>query len=122
MQLHEALEQIDGLLDHITALLAQNNPELSEQALTQLRDSMAAFAQLAKRFSPDAFTPDNVAHMQRISERLGMIRGHISKMSAITAQQLATLVPQQGSPHTYGGTSQPPGSTASVARLYHVSG
>lgn len=122
MQLHEVLTQLDGLLDQVSAIVAENNPETTEQALVQLRDSMAAFNDMARRYGPAAFTPANIAHMQRISGRLGMLRGHISRMGAITAQQLATLMPQQGSAHTYGTSSQPPGAAVSIARLYHVSG
>jgi len=122
MQLHEALVQIDGLLDLTAPLLTEGSPEAIEQAMQQLRDSMAAFVQLAQRFEASAFTPENVTHMQRISDRLGQIRAHIVKIGAINAQQLQTLMPQQGSNHTYGASKLPPGAAASVARLYHVSG
>ena len=124
MQLKQALLQIDGMLDLLPPLLTEGEPEATEQAMHQLRDSMAAFVQLAQQFDPSAFTPDNVLHMQRISERLTQIRGHITKMGAITQQQLQTLLPEQGGGnHTYGGgRAIPAGAAASVARLYHVSG
>lgn len=122
MQLHQALDHIDGLLDLIAPLLTEGHPEAIEQAMQQLRDSMGAFVQLAQRFEAQDFTPKNVAHMQRISERLGQIRAHIAKVGAINSQQLQALMPQQSSAHTYGASKLPPGAAASVARLYHVSG
>jgi hypothetical protein len=121
MQLSEALEQIDGMIDLVNALIVQNQPEQTEQAIRQLRDGMQAFAGLAQRFGAEQFTPANVQRMQVMSERLTQIRGHIAKMSAITAQQLAALMPEQSISHTYGGTKQP-GAAASVARMYHISG
>lgn len=122
MQLEQALGQIDGLLDLITPMLTEASPDAIAQAMAQLRDSMTAFVDLAQRFETSAFTPQAIAHMQRISERLAQIREHIVKIGAISSQQLQALVPQQGSTHTYGASKLPPGAAASVARLYHVSG
>lgn len=123
MQLSDALQQIDGMVDLVAALLVEGQPEAIEQGIRQLRDGMAAFSGLAQRFAPDAFTPENVAHMQRISERMTHMRGHLAKVAALTQQQLATLMPQStGGSHTYGSSSLPPGAAASVAKLYHISG
>lgn len=121
MQLSEALEQIDGMIDLVNALVLENQPESTEQAIRQLRDGMEAFAGLAQRFGQDQFTPENVQRMRTMSDRLTQMRGHIAKMSAITGQQLSSLIPEQSSSHTYGGSKQP-GSAASVARMYHISG
>lgn len=121
MQLSEALEQIDGMIDLVNALMRENQADSTEQAIRQLRDGMQAFAGLAQRFGADQFTPANVQRMQAMSQRLTQMRGHIAKMSAISAQQLAALMPEQSISHTYGGTSKP-GSAASVARMYHISG
>ena len=121
MQLSEALEQIDGMIDLVNALVLENQPESTEQAIRQLRDGMQAFAGLAQRFGADQFTPANVARMQAMSERLTQMRGHMAKVLAITSQQLATLIPEQAAQHTYGSSKQP-GSAASVARMYHISG
>lgn len=121
MQLSEALEQIDGMIDLVNALILENQPDSTEQAIRQLRDGMQAFAGLAQRFGADQFTPQNVQRMQAMSGRLMQLRGHIAKMSAIAAQQLATLMPDQAISHTYGGSKQP-GAAASVARMYHISG
>lgn len=122
MQLDQALAHIDGLLDLITPLLTDDSPDAITQAMEQLQSSMTAFVSLAQRFEASAFTPANIAHMQRISDRLAQIRGHIVKIGAITSQQLQALMPQQGDAHTYGVSKIPPGAAASVARLYHVSG
>lgn len=121
MQLSEALEQIDGMIDLVNALILENQPDSTEQAIRQLRDGMQAFAGLAQRFGADQFTPQNVQRMQAMSGRLTQLRGHIAKMSAIAAQQLSTLMPDQAISHTYGGSKQP-GAAASVARMYHISG
>lgn len=121
MQLSEALEQIDGMIDLVNALILENQPDSTEQAIRQLRDGMQAFAGLAQRFGADQFTPQNVQRMHAMSGRLTQLRGHIAKMSAIAAQQLATLMPDQAISHTYGGSKQP-GAAASVARMYHISG
>ena len=121
MQLSEALEQIEGMIDLVNALIVQNEPESTEQAIRQLRDGMQAFAGLAQRFGSDQFTEANVQRMRAMSDRLTQMRGHIAKVSAITAQQLAALMPEQALSHTYGGSKQP-GATASVARMYHISG
>ena len=121
MQLSEALEQIDGMIDLVQALLAENKPESTEQSIRQLRDGMQAFAGLAQRFGKDQFTPANIHRMQIMSDRLSQMRGFISKAAAMTAQQLATVMPEQANTHTYGG-SKLPGSAASVARMYHISG
>ncbi|MDO4591902.1 MAG: outer membrane protein assembly factor BamD [Comamonadaceae bacterium] len=121
MQLSEALEQIDGMIDLVNALMLQNQPDSTEQAIRQLRDGMEAFAGLAQRFDASQFTPDNTARMHTMSERLTQMRGHIAKLSAMTGQQLAALMPEQAVTHTYGGTKQP-GGAASVARMYHISG
>ena len=99
MQLSEALEQIDGMIDLVSALIVENQPESTEQAIRQLRDGMQAFAGLAQRFGAEQFTPENVQRMQAMFGRLTQMRGHISKVSAITGQQLASLIPEQ-SAHT----------------------
>lgn len=121
MQLREALEQIDGMIDLVNALVLENQPESTEHAIRQLRDGMQAFAGLAQRFGPEQFTPENIARMQAMSQRMTQMRGHIAKVSAIASQQLAALMPEQSISHTYGGSKQP-GNAASVARLYHISG
>lgn len=121
-ELGQALRQIDSLIDMLPPILAEASPENTEHAITQLRDTMAAFADLAQKFQPSAFTPANVTHMEHISERLTQIRGHITKLSAITQQQLQALIPQGGGAHTYGANKIPPGAAASVSRLYHISG
>lgn len=121
MQLSEALEQIDGMIDLVNALIVENQPDSTEQAIRQLRDGMQAFSGLAQRFGAEQFTPQNIQRMQAMSDRLTQMRGHIAKMSAITAQQLGMLIPEQSSTYTYGGNKQP-GTTASVARMYHISG
>ena len=113
MQLDQALAHIDGLLDLITPLLTEDSPEAIAQAMEQLQSSMTAFVQLAQRFEVSAFTPSAIAHMQRISDRLAQMRGHIVKIGAINQQQLQALMPQQGSAHTYGGSKLPPGAAAS---------
>lgn len=120
MQLSDALEQIDGLIDLVSALVAENQPEASETAMRQLRDGMQAFAGLAQRFGQDQFSPENLQRMRRMSDRLTQMRGHLAKVSAINAQQLATLIPNQATA-TY-GVGRQPGSAASVSRLYHISG
>lgn len=122
MELHEALEQIDVLMDMVTSLVAQGNPETTEQAMFQLREGVVAFNGLIRNFRPSSVTHENVLHMQRISDRLAQLREHIVKMGAITTQQLAALVPQQRSAHTYDGGKTQPGAAASVSRMYHVSG
>lgn len=121
MQLSEALEQLDGMIDLVNALMLENQPESTQQAIAQLRDGMQAFAGLAQRFDAAQFTPANIARMQAMSDRLMQMRGHIAKMTAITAQQLNAVLPEQSMSHTYGG-SKKPGAAASVARLYHISG
>ena len=122
MQLSEALEQIDGMIDLVQALIVENQPDSTEQAIRQLRDGMEAFAGLAQRFGKEQFTAENVQRMQVMSDRLSQMRGYISKAIAMTAQQLAAVMPEQVSTaHTY-GASKLPGGTASVARMYHISG
>ena len=121
MQLSEALDQIEGMIDLVNALIVQNQPESTEQAVRQLRDGMQAFVGLAQRFGADQFNDANVQRMRAMSERMTQMRGHIAKVSAMTSQQLAALIPEQAFGQTYGGSKQP-GSTASVARMYHISG
>ncbi|MGN1055784.1 MAG: hypothetical protein ACI4QS_03605 [Comamonas sp.] len=122
MQLSEALEQIDGMMELVSVLLLKQEPDALEQAISQLRDGMQAFAGLAQRYDAAQFTPDNVARMQAMSERLGQMRGHIMKLLSITGQQLSVLLPEQAAMGTYGASNKLPGSAASVARMYHVSG
>ena len=117
MQLDQALAHIDGLLDLITPLLTEDSPEAIAQAMEQLQSSMTAFVQLAQRFEVSAFTPSAIAHMQRISDRLAQMRGHIVKIGAINQQQLQALMPQQGSAHTYGGSVEALDSPLGGARL-----
>ena len=121
MQLSDALEQIDGMIDLVNALILENQPESTKQAISQLRDGMEAFAGLAQRFGAEQFTDSNVQRMRAMSDRLTRMRGHIAKASAMTAQQLSMLIPEQSLGQTY-GASKKPGAAASVARLYHISG
>lgn len=121
MQLSEALEQIEGMMDLVNALLLEKQPDATEQAVRQLRDGMQALAGLAQRFGADQWNAQNLQRMQQISERLVQIRAHIVKMSAMTTQQVAALMPEQAISQTYGAAKQP-GAAASVARMYHFSG
>lgn len=123
MKVSEILAQIEVLMDQSQAQLLANNPHTMEAAMQQVRDGMTAFVELVQRFSASDFTDEDVRKMQFISERLAHMRGHIARMGALNAQQLATLVPQQAAGgHTYGSKNQPPGAAAAVARLYHFSG
>lgn len=123
MQVAQALDHIDALLEQTAQQLTANNPHELEPAMQQLRAGMTAFVELVQRFSVNDFTPQDVRRMETISERLSLMRGHIARLGALTAQQLATLVPQQAAGgHTYGTKTQPPGAAAAVARLYHFSG
>lgn len=123
MKVSQALAHIEVLMDQSQAQLLANNPQTMEAAMQQLRQGMTAFVELVQRFSVQDFSDDDVRKMQQISERLTHMRGHIARMGALNAQQLATLVPQQAAGgHTYGAKNQPPGAAAAVARLYHFSG
>ena len=108
MQLDQALAHIDGLLDLITPLLTEDSPEAIAQAMEQLQSSMTAFVQLAQRFEVSAFTPSAIAHMQRISDRLAQMRGHIVKIGAINQQQLQALMPQRAAPTPTAAANCPP--------------
>jgi exonuclease VII small subunit len=122
MHLSEALEFLDNQMNLVSTLLMQNQADALEPAIRQLRDGMEAFAGLAQRFDAAEFTPANQQRMQEMSDRLGLMREHIVKALAITGQQLAVMLPEQVNFSTYGASAKLPGSAASVARMYHISG
>ncbi len=76
--------------------------------MEQLRSSMTAFVQLAQRFEVSAFTPSAIAHMQRISDRLAQMRGHIAQNRGHQPAAAPGPHAQQGSAHTYGGSNLAP--------------
>ncbi len=54
----------------------------TEHAIRQLRDGMQAFAGLAS-VRPQQFTPENIARMQAMSERMTQMRRQIARCSRL---------------------------------------
>lgn len=121
MQLSEALDQIEGMIDLVNACIQKKPARTDGTGRHAAAPGHGSLCRPGPTLWPEQFTEQNVARMQALSQRMTQMRGHMAKMTAMTSQQLATLLPEQSMNFTYGGSSKP-GAAASVARMYHISG
>ena len=124
MPLEESLSAVEQLIEKVSAALLAADPQSLEKSSTALRDAAAqltyALEQSAQRGQPMP------APLQQRVEAIGAMlanqREGLARLSANADRQVAGLLPEAGTPATYGdGRAGQPGK-AGVARIYKSAG
>lgn len=124
MSLEESLTAVEQLIEKVSAALLAADPQSLEKNSVALRDAAAQFSyaleQSAQRGLP---VPAQLQkRMDAIGGMLAIHRESLARLSANADRQVASLLPQAGSPATYGdGRGTQPGKPG-VARIYKSAG
>ena len=120
MTLSEMLDSLDAVVRMVSASLQSRDALGLEQSSTRLRDAMAAFSELARRFGPADWTPQLRRRAQELGGQMAMQRDQLARMAVVAQSQAAALVPQAGEEATYGRKLYgQPHSGPGKARIYH---
>ncbi len=124
MSLEASLLAVEQLIEKVSAALLAADPQTLEKNSIALRDAAAQFThaldQSAQRGLP---VPAQLQkRVDAIRDALANHREGLARLSANADRQVASLLPQTGSPATYGdGRGAPPGKPG-VARIYKSAG
>lgn len=124
MPLEESLSAVEQLIEKISAALLAADPQSLEKSSTALRDAAAqltyALEQSAQRGQP--LPAPLQQRVEAIGAMLANQREGLARLSANADRQVAGLLPEVGTPATYGdGRAVQPGK-AGVARIYKSAG
>lgn len=124
MSLEESLSAVEQLIEQVSAALLAADPQSLEKSSTALRDAAAQFTYALEQAAPRG-TPLPAPLQKRVAAiraTLAIHRESLARLSANADRQVAGLVPQAGSPSTYGdGRGAQPGKPG-VARIYKSAG
>ncbi|KRD40794.1 hypothetical protein ASE52_23630 [Acidovorax sp. Root275] len=124
MSLEESLSAVEQLIEKVSAALLAADPQSLEKNSTALRDAAAQFARILEQTAARGL-PLPVQLQKRVDAIHGMLANHregLARLSANADRQVASLLPQAGSPATYGdGRGAQPGKPG-VARIYKSAG
>jgi len=124
MSLEESLSAVEQLIEKVSAALLAADPQSLEKNSTALRDAAAQFARILEQTAARGL-PLPVQLQKRVDAIDGMLANHregLARLSANADRQVASLLPQAGSPATYGdGRGAQPGKPG-VARIYKSAG
>ncbi|KRD14685.1 MULTISPECIES: hypothetical protein [Acidovorax] len=124
MSLEESLSAVEQLIEKVSAALLAADPQSLEKNSTALRDAAAQFARILEQTAARGL-PLPVQLQKRVDAIGGMLANHregLARLSANADRQVASLLPQAGSPATYGdGRGAQPGKPG-VARIYKSAG
>ncbi|MBV7544167.1 hypothetical protein [Acidovorax sp. sic0104] len=124
MSLEESLSAVEQLIEKVSAALLAADPQTLEKHSIALRDAAAQFTyaleQSAQRGLP--LPAQLKKRVDAISDMLVNHRDGLARLSANADRQVASMIPQAGTPATYGdGRAAQPGKPG-VARIYKSAG
>lgn len=124
MSLEESLAAVEQLIEKVSAALLAADPQALETHSMALRDAAAQFAgcleQATARGLP--LPAPLKKRIRAIDDMLAVHRESLARLSVNADRQVAGLVPQAGTPATYGdGRGAQPGKPG-VARIYKSAG
>lgn len=120
MTLSEMLDSLDAVVRMVSASLQSKDAVALEQSSTRLRDAMAAFSELARRFSAADWTQELRERAQALGEQMAMQRDQLARMAVVAQSQAAALIPQTSDQATYGHDLYGhPHAGPGKARIYH---
>ncbi|MBV7430465.1 hypothetical protein KW843_20345 [Acidovorax sp. sif1233] len=124
MSLEESLSAVEQLIEKVSAALLAADPPSLEKNSMALRDAAAQFARVLEQAAARGLPLP--AQLQKRVDAIGdMLANHregLARLSANADRQVASLLPQAGSPATYGdGRGAQPGKPG-VARIYKSAG
>lgn len=122
--LEESLSAVEQLIEKVSAALLAADPSSLEKNSIALRDAAVQFnhalEQAAQRGAP---LPAQLRkRMDAIGDMLANHREGLARLSANADRQLAGLLPQAGSPATYGDGRGAQAGKPGVARIYKSAG
>lgn len=124
MSLEESLSAVEQLIEKVSVALLAADPQSLEKNSVALRDAAAQFARLLEQTTARGLpVPAQLQKRARaIDDMLAVHRESLARLSVNADRQVAGLVPQAGTPSTYGdGRGAQPGKPG-VARIYKSAG
>lgn len=124
MSLEESLSAVEQLIEKVSVALLAADPQSLEKSSVALRDAAAQFARLLEQTTARGLpVPAQLQKRARaIDDMLAVHRESLARLSVNADRQVANLVPQAGTPSTYGdGRGAQPGKPG-VARIYKSAG
>ena len=124
MSLEESLAAVEQLIEKVSAAMLAADPQALEKHSVALRDAAAHFARLLEQASPrgQPLPAPLQKRIRAIDDMLAVHRESLARLSVNADRQVAGLVPQAGTPTTYGdGRGVQPGKPG-VARIYKSAG
>lgn len=124
MSLEESLAAVEQLIEKVSAaLLAADAPSLEKHSVA-LRDAAAQFARAQEQATAQgqALPPDLQKRIRAIDGMLAVHRDSLARLSVNADRQVAGLVPQAGTPSTYGDGRGTQSGKPGVARIYKSAG
>lgn len=124
MSLEESLSAVEQLIEKVSAALLAADPHTLEKSSIALRDAAAQFTYALEQSAQRGFPVP--AQLQKrvaaISDMLAIHRESLARLSANADRQVAGLVPQAGTPATYGDGRGVQAGKPGVARIYKSAG
>lgn len=124
MSLEESLSAVEQLIEKVSAALLAADPQSLEKNSVALRDAAAQFARVLEQTAARGLPVPAQLQMRAraIDDMLAVHRESLARLAVNADRQVAGLVPQAGTPSTYGdGRGAQPGKPG-VARIYKSAG
>lgn len=122
MTLQEMLDSLNAVIQTVSASLHASDASVLEQSSTRLRDAMVAFSQLAKRFSPEDWTPALRERAQQLGSEMSLLRDQLARLNVLAQRRAQALVPASRDDSTYEGSLLGKTASSGRARIYHAAG
>ena len=124
MSLEESLSAVEQLIEKVSAAMLAADPQTLEKNSIALRDAAAQFShaleQAAQRGLP--LPAQLQKRVDAIGDMLANHREGLARLSANADRQVASMLPQAGTPATYGDGRGAQGGQPGVARIYKSAG
>ena len=124
MSLEESLSAVEQLIEKVSAAMLAADPQTLEKNSIALRDAAAQFSHALEQAAQRGL-PLPAQLQQRVDAIGDMLANHrvgLARLSANADRQVASLLPQAGTPATYGDGRGARAGQPGVARIYKSAG
>jgi hypothetical protein len=124
MSLEESLSAVEQLIEKVSAALLAADPQSLEKNSVALRDAAAQFARVLEQTAARGLpVPAQLQKRARaVDDMLAVHRESLARLAVNADRQVAGLVPQAGTPSTYGDGRGAQAGKPGVARIYKSAG
>ncbi|MGP1629203.1 MAG: hypothetical protein ACTS5V_04630 [Giesbergeria sp.] len=118
--LETSLAEVESLLAKVGKALENFQADDLQQASTKLRDAALHFSQVLDTHRAEALAPAIAVRVRTVGARLASQRDGLARLATLVDKQVATVLPHQAPPSTYGPRAV--GQGVGVARIYKSAG